>query len=61
MKSIIGTVTCTKDINPVPGSSGWHITAGKEYKVLEIYENWLIIIADDGKEGSYSKHRFTPM
>ena len=34
MRTIIGTATCRDADNPVPGTTGWNLTAGRSYRVL---------------------------
>ena len=53
-------VRCIDATNPVPDTSGWFLTQGKEYDVVDgsAHLDWFIILADDGKPGSYHRTRF---
>ena len=44
----------------MPDTSGWFLTQGKEYDVVDgsAHLDWFIILADDGKPGSYHRTRF---
>lgn len=57
----LGFVHCINAANPLPNSPGWHITSDKEYLVAGISPSgeWLLIVADDGKLGSYKRDRFS--
>jgi hypothetical protein len=57
-------VKCIKADNPVPGTTGWHLTEGKAYTVKgSTYSEetglwYLIEQTDNGEPGSYHSERF---
>lgn len=61
-REIIGMATCIDGTNPAPGSTGWKITTGSSYRVLEQFSvdgvRWLKILTDDGSAGNYVASRF---
>ena len=63
MRTVIGTATCRDAGNPLPGTTGWNLTAGRSYRVLRCIEAsdgviWLTILDDKGAAGNYDARRF---